>query len=315
VEYAGALYHVITRGNNRQAIFKDEEDHRKFLALLEREKQRHPFYLYAYVLMTNHVHLLLERQDEPLSRVMQRVLTGYARYWNRKYRKVGHLFQGRYKAMLCQKEAYMSELVRYIHLNPVRAKLVRRAEDYRWSSHRAYLGQVRTPWVDSEVVLRYFGATKKRAVQMYRAFIAAGSKQGHRVELYAAAAGRFLGSDEFVDEMKRRLGEAPMAKTKRRDETWAWSEVVRRVEQAMGLRLSAFQGRGRVPATLAAKEALIYVGRERGGFSYGEIARRLKIDPSTVGRGYERAQARLLTDQTFRQVMERILVEKRNTHA
>ncbi len=140
VEFEGALYHVITRGNNRQAIFKDEADYRTFLGLLERGKQKHPFYLYAYVLMPNHVHLLLERQTDSLSRIMQRLLTGYAQYWNRKYRKVGHVFQGRYKAILCQKDAYLSELVRYIHLNPVRAKMVRRPEDYVWSSHRAYLG-------------------------------------------------------------------------------------------------------------------------------------------------------------------------------
>lgn len=115
VEFEGGLYHVIARGNNRQLIFKEEDDDRKVLRLLEREKQKHPFYLYAYVLMTNHVHLLLERQAEPLGRIMQRILTGHAQDWNRKYRKVGHLFQGRYKAMLCQKDGYFSELVRYIH--------------------------------------------------------------------------------------------------------------------------------------------------------------------------------------------------------
>jgi REP element-mobilizing transposase RayT len=112
VEFEGALYHVITRGNNRQPVFKDEADYQKFLSLLQREKQKPPFYLYAYVVMTNHIHLLVERQTDRLSGIMQRMLTGYGQYWNRKYRKVGHVFQGRYKAILCQKDAYLSELVR-----------------------------------------------------------------------------------------------------------------------------------------------------------------------------------------------------------
>jgi REP element-mobilizing transposase RayT len=167
VEVEGALYHLITRGNNRQAVFKHDDDYRKFLSLLEREKQKHPFYLYAYVLMTNHVHLLVERQSDSVSGVMQRVLTGYAQYRNRKYRKVGHVFQGRYKAIVCQRDAYLSELVRYIHLNPVRAGMVKRVEDYRWSSHRAYMGLENCSWVDCEPVLRHFGARRKRAVQTY----------------------------------------------------------------------------------------------------------------------------------------------------
>ena len=309
VEFEGALYHVITRGNNRRLIFKDEEDYRKFLSLLEREKQKHPFYLYAYVLMANHLHLLMEQQAEPLGRIMQRILTGYAQYWNRKYRKVGHLFQGRYKAILCQKDAYLSELVRYIHLNPVRAKVVRRAEDYAWSSHRAYLGLERCEWVDSEVVLRYFGARRKRAVELYRAFVRAGRRERHREDLYRGVEGRFLGGDEFVSEVKHRIAEAPVAKPKRSAKVWRWSEVVRRVEAALGVKLREVRGRGRAASQLTAKELLIYVGRERSGLTVAELARRLGIDPTNVGRGYERARERLDTDESFRNLAARVLAE------
>jgi len=315
IEFEGALYHVITRGNNRQLIFKDGDDNRKFLRLLEREKQKHPFYLYAYVLMPNHVHLLLERQAEPLGRIMQRILTGYAQYWNRRYRKVGHLFQGRYKAMLCQKDAYLGELVRYIHLNPVRAKMVRRAEDYVWSSHRTYLGLERCGWVDSEVVLKYFGATKKRAVAVYRAFVRAGQKEGHREELYRGVEGRFLGGDEFVSEVRHRIGEAPLARPRRSREVWSWSQVVRRVEGAMGVKLREVRGRGRTAFELAAKELFIYAGRERSGCTLAELAQRLGIDPTNVGRGYERARQRMETDEAFQSLVERVLGEEiRNMH-
>jgi REP element-mobilizing transposase RayT len=241
----------------------------------QREKRRHPFYLYAYVLMTNHVHLLIERQPDPLSGLMQRVLTGYAQYWNRAARKVGHVFQGRYQAILCQKDAYLSELVRYIHLNPVRAKMVRRAEDYRWSSHRVYLGLEKCRWVDSDEGLRYFGARRKRAVESYRAVVRAGYQQGHRAEFYGASDGRLLGGEEFVGEVKHRIGEVPVMRSQRKKEVWDWSKVVRRVEAVVGVKLKEIEGRGKAARQTTAKEVMMYVGRERGGVRWeggGETA-------------------------------------------
>jgi REP element-mobilizing transposase RayT len=139
IEIEGGLYHVITRGNDRQNIFHSPDDHAKFLSLLTRIKEILPFYLYAYCMMTNHVHLLIERKADKIGRIMHRLLTGYSQYYNRKYRKVGHLLQGRHKAILCESEVYMGQLVRYIHLTPVKANMVARAEDYPHSSHRLTL--------------------------------------------------------------------------------------------------------------------------------------------------------------------------------
>src|SRR5256885_8542398 len=148
VEVEGGLYHVITRGNNRQKIFKSDDDFQKFLSLLEIQKQKLPYFLYAYCLMSNHVHLLIERQADSIGRIMHRVLSGYSQYYNRRYRKVGHVLQGRHSAILCQSDRYLSELVRYIHLNPVRAGMVARPEDYGYSGHRAYFGLAPTRIVD-----------------------------------------------------------------------------------------------------------------------------------------------------------------------
>src|SRR5688572_13763288 len=108
VEVEGGLYHLITRGVDRQAIFHDERDHAKFIALLTAQKARLPFYLFAYCLMTNHVHLLIERRIDDVGRIMHRLLTGYSQYYNRRYRRVGHLLQGRYKAILCQSDPYLA---------------------------------------------------------------------------------------------------------------------------------------------------------------------------------------------------------------
>jgi len=170
IEVSGGLYHVITRGNNRRKIFRSHDDYLRFTGILARQKSELPFYLYAYCLMPNHLHLLIEMQDDPVSRIMQRMLTSYSQYHNRKYKKIGHLFQGRYKSILCQTDRYLGELVRYIHLNPVRARMVKRPGEYEYSGHRAYLGLDKTGLVDAEPVLRHFGASRQRAVETYIQF-------------------------------------------------------------------------------------------------------------------------------------------------
>ena len=137
IEYSGAFYHVITRGNRKETIFFDAEDREKFLDKLLEYKKRYNFILYAYTLMNNHIHLLIETEETPLSKIMQGLLQSHAQWHNRKYKTVGHLFQGRYKAILCDRNEYLLVLVRYIHLNPVRAGIVKDPADYRWSSHRS----------------------------------------------------------------------------------------------------------------------------------------------------------------------------------
>src|SRR5438876_3834675 len=167
-EVEGGLYHVITRGNNRLQIFNSPADYEKFLSLISIQKSRLPFFLYAYCLMTNHLHLLIERRADSIGRIMHRVLTGYSQYYNRRYRRVGHLLQGRHRAILCQSDRYLSELVRYIHLNPVLATMVGKPEQYQYSGHRAYLGLEPATIVDVDPVLRHFGVKKKLAREAYR---------------------------------------------------------------------------------------------------------------------------------------------------
>ena len=215
IEIPGGLYHIITRGNNRKRIFQSHDDYLKFLELLKRQKSKQPFYLYAYCLMPNHIHMLAEMQDDPISRVMQGLLTSFSQYHNRKYRKVGHLFQGRYKAILCQSDSYLAGLVRYIHLNPVRARIVATPEEYQYCGHRAYIGMDRSGLVDAEPVLRHFGSTKNRAVEVYKQFVNAAIGQQSQPEYYLAAEGRLLGNEEFVDAVKRRIGEHASSRDKR----------------------------------------------------------------------------------------------------
>ncbi len=147
----------MARGNNKQKIFNSPKDYTTFLSMLRDTKQRYHFKLYAYALMPNHIHLLIQVGEHPSARIMQSVLTGYARYYNRAYKRSGHLFQGRYKAILCERDAYAMWLVRYIHLNPVRAHLVGVVDQWRWTGHAEYAGTEKQDMIDAGVVAELFG--------------------------------------------------------------------------------------------------------------------------------------------------------------
>ena len=163
IEFPGAFYHVIVRGNQRQRIFRHESDYRAYLDRLERYRSKCDLTVYAYVLMKNHVHMLVETREGRLSKFMHGLQFTYTRYYNWKYSKVGHLFQGRYKAILCDQEAYLLELVRYLHLNPARVREGMDPWKYPWSSHGAYLGEEGAVAVETSTVLGQMGRRKGQA--------------------------------------------------------------------------------------------------------------------------------------------------------
>jgi len=198
IEYEGAFYHVTSRGDQRGRIFWDDRDREEFLKVLGRTKERYGYLLHAYVLMGNH-HLLVETPHSNLKQIMQNVNTSYTVYVNRRHRRSGHLFQGRYKAFSVDKEGYLLELGRYIQLNPVRAGLVRRPEDYRWSSYREYMdGRRQGGLTDREDTLGFFSKKWALAVRKYRDFVKEGIKRGSPLE---EAVGSVLGDEGF----KRRV--------------------------------------------------------------------------------------------------------------
>ncbi len=289
IEIGGGLYHIISRGNNRKKIFRSHDDYLKFTRILEQQKTKLPFYLYAYCLMPNHVHLLIERRDDPVSRIMQRVLTTYSQYHNRKYKKVGHLFQDRYKALLCQTDRYLGELVRYIHLNPVRARMVKRPEHFEYSGHRAYLGLDRTGLVDTEPVLRHFGATKKRAVEAYTRFVDSSLAERSQDEYYRAAEGRLLGNEEFLNDIKHRIGDHRAGG--RVPEPTTIEELLNAAERSSGLSRQELCGKSKNRRTVAVKEAVIVLGRENG-ITNRALAEALGLGPSAVTKRVEAARAR-----------------------
>lgn len=198
------LYHVIVRGNHRQSTFRTSGDCQAYLERLGRYGSLCQVRLWAYCLMPNHVHLLVETGNHPLSMLMQRLQQSYTQYFNRTYRKVGHLFQGRYKAIVCEKDPYLLTLIRYIHLNPGRAKLVNQPDAYVYSGHTTYLTGVATAVFDPAPGLAVFGG-----VRAYRQFIQEGMGEGHQADYYTVADQRFLGTARFVDEWQARIQDGP----------------------------------------------------------------------------------------------------------
>lgn len=204
LEFPGALYHVTSRGDGQEAIYRDDEDRGNGLEVLAGTVRRFHWRVRAYCLMGNHYHLLVETPEANLAHGMRHFNGIYTQRFNCRHRRVGHVFQGRYKAILVQKDSYLLELARYIVLNPVRAHMVHSIKDWPWSSYRATAGLIEAPdWLDTDGILSAFGQRKSRARERYRAFVAEGKNQPSpwgqlRNQIY-------LGSAAFVDRLQRRL--------------------------------------------------------------------------------------------------------------
>jgi REP element-mobilizing transposase RayT len=197
IEYKGAFYHITARGNEKKAIFKDDRDRKKFLSLLEISHHRYNALICAYCLMNNHYHIILETPLGNLSTILHHINAGYTNYYNRRHNRVGHLFQGRYKAILVDKDAYILELSRYIHLNPVRSGIVRKPEEYIWSSYKFYIDKVKVAsYLNKEMILSYSG---KDAEDKYRKFVEEGLKKKIKNPFKKVVSSTILGEDKFIE--------------------------------------------------------------------------------------------------------------------
>jgi len=204
IEYPGALYHVISRGNEQRPIVTDNSDRNKRLEWLRRTVQTYGWRLHAFVLMTNHEHLFVETPESNLSAGMQYLNGSYTSYFNRRRGRYGHLFQGRFKAYLIDEQGYFQVVSRYIHLNPVRAKIVTRPQDYPWSSCAGYaLAAKALDWITYERVLLDFGPGNDSARRRrYRQYVEAGLDEADSSPFADAVEGLIVGSEDFVDRIK-----------------------------------------------------------------------------------------------------------------
>lgn len=205
ITYPGAYYHVTSRGNEQKDVFRSKADREQFLVYLESAVTRYGAVIHAYCLMSNHYHLLLETPDGNLAEIMHHINGAYTTYFNIKRKRSGHLFQGRYKAPLVEADAYLAQLSRYIHLNPVRAGIVARPEAYAWSSYRNYIGLAESPpWLKTYFILNCFRTDAENAGKRYRAFVEELLGQDYESPLKDAYGASILGSPEFREMITER---------------------------------------------------------------------------------------------------------------
>ena len=203
ITYPGAYYHVTSRGNEQKEVFKSHKDRVKFLDYLDSATERYGAIIHAYCLMSNHYHLLLETPNGNLSQIMRHINGAYTTYFNIESKRAGHLFQGRFKAILIEADAYAAELSRYIHLNPVRAGVVEEPGEYPWSSFNSYVGQNKAPnWLKIDFILGYFGKNGAEAGKSYRTFVEELIGKEYSSPLQGTIGAVLLGTPRFVENVK-----------------------------------------------------------------------------------------------------------------
>lgn len=316
IDAPGAVHHVIVRGIERRKIFKDDLDRQWFLGRLGAILIDTNTPCYAWALIPNHFHLLLRTGSMPIATVMRRLLTGYAVYFNRRYRRSGHLFQNRYKSILCQEDAYLLELVRYIHLNPLRAKLAPNfdaLQSFSFSGHSALSGKVARSWQDTDFILGLFGATVKKARLEYLRYVDAGICLGRRADLTGGGLIRSQGGWEAVKEQRRTkayqkgderiLGDGDFVEKILRDseevlrkpfflaaQGMDFEKAVVRVAELLGMAQAEVLSKGKKKQSVHARSLLCFLASEELGITQAALVRKLAISQGAVSAAVERGR-------------------------
>jgi hypothetical protein len=258
--------------------------------------------------MSNHLHLVVQVGDIPLAKILQNISFRYARYINKRKKRIGHLFQGRYKAILIDADSYLLELVRYIHNNPLRAGLVIKPEQYKWSSHQAYLGRETITWLTIDFVLSQFSETEKKARQQFHAFCIKGINEEHRQEFYQGSfEGRILGDDRFNERVLTRANERYHAPVN-------VEQLVRIVCKEYRLNKQAIMAPGKHQPGAEARAVVAYFSQEAGKPSLTGLGRYFKRDPTALSRAAGRLRERVKNDQELRAKLKKVkaLLDKKS---
>lgn len=305
LEFPGAVYHVTVRGNERRPVFRDDSDRNEYLDRIAHYRERFRFRLLAYCLMTNHVHLAVRSGPVPLSRVMAGLQSSYTQWFNRRHGRVGHLFQGRYKAFLVQEDRYLLALIRYIHLNPVCARLVESASEYRWSSDRFFRRGSGPAWLDLDGALPTFGPTRRSAVRRYIELVDGPAALPSYEDL--RAIDQIVKGDEIfaLDRFEAADQLAPLLRGLSED------RVIEVVARMRGLTQEDLTGPKRGGSIAFARCLAAYVARRLARISTRRLARRFHRDDSSFVRPMAKLEKRLETDGHLRDQIDRIVHELR----
>ena len=316
IDAPGALHHIIARGLERREIFHDQRDRDNFVGRLGEIVTQTKTRCLAWALIPNHFHLLLKTGTVPVATVMRRLLSGYAGSFNRRHRRSGHLFQNRYKSILCQEDIYLKELVRYIHLNPLRAGIVKCLEEldrYGYCGHGFLLGNGQNDWQEIASVLALFGDHVSVARRCYREFVEKGMDQGSRPDLIGggllrSAGGwrevqalrkagmlqksdeRILGDSDFVENVLAESKEKLQKKYALTVKGLGFEQLVQWVSGLTGIPMHAMTGPGKERPSVRARSLLCFWAVKELGISLTDLARRLEISVPTVSAAVQRGE-------------------------
>jgi len=301
IEYPGAFYHVTSRGNERRAIFLTQKNYERMIGYLKSATERYGAQVHCFCLMSNHYHLLLETPRGNLRQILHHLNTSYSNYFNAKTGRAGHLFQGRYRAILVDKDHYAMELSRYIHLNPVRAHLVKDPLLYPWSSYKDYVGDRKGwNWVKTEWILGQISRDEKRARKEYRKFIREISGKAVRDPLEQVVSSTILGSEEFVDWVRenwveKRAYHRDIPSLRRLSKWPSLLSIRTEAESLFGRRADE------------SRRVALYLSHRLSGRSLGEIGRYFGgIGPSAVSQNTRRLEERLGGDAELLEKVNRL---------
>ncbi len=316
IDAPGALHHIVARGIDRRKIFQDDHDRNDFLDRLGHILTETQTRCYAWALIPNHFHLLFRTGATPISTVMRRLLTGYAASFNRRHRRYGHLLQNRYKSFLCQEDTYFLELVRYLHLNPLRANLVqdfKQLDTFPYTGHSAVMGKGNNDWQDTDYVLQWFHNRRTMARRKYRDFIKKGIAAGRRPDLVGgglvrSAGGwsalralrkgkvhlkgdeRILGDSDFVLQVLKTANETLEQKYRLKAEGMDIDKIAQRVAELLDIKISEVWARGKYSKIVKARSMLCFWAVRELGVNMTSLARRLKISPVAVSKSVARGE-------------------------
>ncbi|MBU1180974.1 MAG: transposase [Pseudomonadota bacterium] len=316
IDAPGAMHHIIVRGIDRQQIFENDEDRNNFIGRLGIILTETKTDCYAWALIPNHFHLLLRTGNVPISTVMRRLLTGYALWFNHRHGRYGHLFQNRYKSILCQEDAYLLELVRYIHLNPIRAGVVpdlTSLDNYPYCGHSVLMGRIKREWQNTDKVLELYGNKIGAARRNYRLFVNRGIDQGKRTDLtggglvrsmggwaavkalraakiFEKADERILGNGDFVQSVLKSADEQMKKKHDLKARGYSLTDVAVRVSVVLGIEQDKIWAAGKNRDIVQARSLLCYWAVRELGVTMILLARRLDQSVTAVGKSVIRGE-------------------------
>lgn len=297
INYEGAFHHITARGNERRKIFLSKADYDAFLAFLGDAAQRYGIIIHCYALMGNHYHLVVETPKGLLSRFMHDINSGYTSYFNAKRKRSGHLFQGRYKSLLVDKDSYLLELSRYVHLNPCRAGITERPEDYRLSSYRAYIYPDEKTIVSRDLILGMISSGRKNAPDQYRMFV----EEAREPPSFTAYGGMILGSKQFVRESLDRIDKESVNKheTSRKKLLNAPPPDIQEIISSLALAYHVPEES--IASSGPYRHHAIYLLRKYTILSNSEIGQFFGITVSAVSKAVTRLTAKMRTDREVNQ--------------